>query len=194
MASSDLKKNEFWVKKMTVRFHAMNSKKDGVVSKADFEILIERIIKIGKLSDAQAERSRMLLAKLLPLFGGETLKQTLEEFYDTAAKGSEGISICPASFVTHCLCFNRVGNYPFLLGDAFFDIVDTDGDGVISYNEWAVYFECIGVDVKDIRLCFDALDTNKDGVISRSEFVDALVTFIRSTDESHPSRFLYGPV
>eukprot|EP00731_Ephydatia_muelleri_P035098 Em0097g3a len=144
-------------------------------SKADFEILIERIIKIGKLSDAQAERSRMLLAKLLPLFGGETLKQTLEEFYDTAAKGSEG-------------------NYPFLLGDAFFDIVDTDGDGVISYDEWAVYFESIGVDVKDIRLCFDALDTNKDGVMSRSEFVDALVTFIRSTDESHPSRFLYGPV
>ena len=72
---------------MTVRFHAMNSKKDGVVSKADFEILIERIIKIGKLNDAQAERSRMLLAKLLPLFGGETLKQTLEQFYDTAAKG-----------------------------------------------------------------------------------------------------------
>ena len=80
------------------------------------------------------------------------------------------------------------------MGDAFFDIVDTDGDGVISYNEWAVYFESIGIDVKDIRLCFDALDTNKDGVISRSEFVDALVTFIRSTDESHPSRFLYGPV
>eukprot|EP00731_Ephydatia_muelleri_P001082 Em0001g1082a len=160
---------------MTVRFHAMNSKKDGVLTKADFDILIERIIKIGKLNDAQAERSRKLLAKLLPLFGGETFKLTQEGFNDAAAKSSEG-------------------NYPVLLANEFFDILDTDADGIISYNEWVVYFESIGTDVQHARPCFDALDTNKDGEISRSEFVDATVNFIRSRDESHPSRFLYGPV
>eukprot|EP00731_Ephydatia_muelleri_P035101 Em0097g6a len=160
---------------MTVRFNAMNSKKDGVVSKVDLEILIERIIKFGKLNDAQAERIRKLLAKLLPLFGGETFKLTREEFYETAAASAGG-------------------NYPVLLGNAFFDILDTDADGVISYNEWAVYFESIGgIDVKDVRPCFDAVDTNKDGEISRSEFLDGMVNCCRSTDESHPSRFLYGP-
>ena len=192
--ASDLKKNEFWVKKMTVRFNAMNSKKDGVVSKVDLEILIERIIKFGKLNDAQAERIRKLLAKLLPLFGGETFKLTREEFYETAAASAGGIYIFPVSFVTHCLCLCHVGNYPVLLGNAFFDILDTDADGVISYNEWAVYFESIGgIDVKDVRPCFDAVDTNKDGEISRSEFLDGMVNCCRSTDESHPSRFLYGP-
>ena len=59
-------------------------------------------------------------------------------------------------------------------------------NGVISYDEWVFYFECIGVDVKHARPCFDALDTNKDGDLSRSEFVDATINFPRCTDESHP--------
>ena len=80
------------------------------------------------------------------------------------------------------------------MGDKFFDVIDTDGDGIITYNEWVVYIESIAADVKRARECFDSLDTNKDGVISRSEFVDATVNFIRSTDENHPSRFLYGPM
>eukprot|EP00731_Ephydatia_muelleri_P017136 Em0010g234a len=66
--------------------------------------------------------------------------------------------------------------------------------GIIPYNEWAVYFECIGIDVKHARLCFDALDTNKDGELSRSEFVDETINFHCCTDESHPSRFAYGPI
>eukprot|EP00731_Ephydatia_muelleri_P032643 Em0024g187a len=88
--ASDLTKNEFWLKKMTARFHAMNSKKDGVLTKADFDILIENIIKFGKLNDAQAERCRKQMATLLPLFGDETFKITQEGFNDAAAKSSEG--------------------------------------------------------------------------------------------------------
>ena len=80
------------------------------------------------------------------------------------------------------------------MANKIFDVIDTDGDGVISYNEWAVYFECIGIDVKYARLCFDALDTNKDGELSRSEFVDETINFHCCTDESHPSRFAYGPI
>ncbi|KAL5510689.1 hypothetical protein EMCRGX_G006281 [Ephydatia muelleri] len=171
--ASDLTKNEFWLKKMTARFHAMNSKKDGVLTKADFDILIENIIKFGKLNDAQAERCRKQMATLLPLFGDETFKITQEGFNDAAAKSSEG-------------------NYLVLLGNQNFDIIDTDADGIISYNEWVVYFESIGIDVKHARPCFDALNTNKDGKLTRSEFLDATVNFVRSTDESHPSRFLFG--
>ena len=74
----------------------------------------------------------------------------------------------------------------------FFDVIDTDSNGVISF-EWVVYFECSRVDVKHARPCFDALDTNKDGELSRSEFVDATINFHRCTDESHPSRFAYSP-
>ena len=78
------------------------------------------------------------------------------------------------------------------MGNQNFDIIDTDADGIISYNEWVVYFESIGIDVKHARPCFDALNTNKDGKLTRSEFLDATVNFVRSTDESHPSRFLFG--
>ena len=89
--ASELTKNEFWVKKMAVRFHALNSKRDGVLSKADFETLIESIIKFGKLNDAQAERIWKLLAELLTLFGDTNFKLTLGDFNEATAKNSQGI-------------------------------------------------------------------------------------------------------
>ena len=195
--ASDLTKNEFWVKKMTTRFHALDLNKDGVLTKADFDIFTERTIQIGKLSEAQAERNWKLHNEILSAYGDENLKLTLAGFIEATAKYAEGtvnFYSCRHSQLTHCFCFCHVGDYQAIVGNKFFDVIDTDGDGIISYNEWAVYFECIGVDVKHARPCFDALDTNKDGKLSRSEFVDALVNFSRSTDESHHSRFAYGPI
>eukprot|EP00731_Ephydatia_muelleri_P032648 Em0024g192a len=163
--------NSAWVKKMTARFHALDLNKDGVLTKADFDIFTERTIQIGKLSEAQAERNWKLHNEIVSVFGGENLKLTLADFIQAQAKYS-------------------TGDYPSMVANKFFDVIDTDGDGIISYTEWTVYFECIGVDVKHARPCFDALDTNKDGKLSRSEFVDATINFHRCTDESHPSRFI----
>ena len=194
--ASDLANNEFWVKKMTARFHALDLNKDGVLSKADFDIFTERIIQIGKLSEAQAERTWKLHNEIVSVFGGENLKLTLTEAIESQTKfstGTVGVIQFP-SFITYCVCLRHLGDYPSMVANKFFDVIDTDDDGIISYNEWAVYFECIGIDVKHARPCFDALNTNIDGELNRSEFVDATINFHRCTDESHPSRFVYGPI
>ena len=198
--ASELTKNEFWVKKMTVRFHAMDLNKDGVLTKADFDIFTERNTKIGKLNDAQAERNWKLHAEIMSDFGiGSEL--TLAEFIEALVTYATGIMsklqlVSSASCIYMLMSLHdiHVGDHPSIVANKLFDTIDTDGDGVISYSEWAVYFEIIGIDVKHARSCFDALDANKDGEISRSEFVDANVNFFRSTDENHPSRFAYGPI
>ena len=88
--ASDLAKNEFWVKKMTTRFHAMDLNKDEVLSKADFDIFTERTIQVGKLNEAQAERNWKLHNEILSVFGGENLKITLADFIEAQTKYSTG--------------------------------------------------------------------------------------------------------
>ena len=73
-----------------------------------------------------------------------------------------------------------------------FDIIDTDNDGVISAKEYAVFFQIVGFDQKLVPEAFQAIDTDKDGTISRKEFADAYVEYCKGTDESHPSRHMFG--
>ena len=73
-----------------------------------------------------------------------------------------------------------------------FDMIDTDNDGVISYKEYAVLFQILGIDQKFVAEAFDAIDTDKDGSISRKEYVDAYLEYTYGTDENHPSRHMYG--
>ena len=75
---------------MTTRFQALDLDKDGVLTKADFEIFTERTIQIGKLSEAQAERNWKLHNEIVSGFGGESLKLTLADFIEAQTKYTEG--------------------------------------------------------------------------------------------------------
>jgi len=48
---------------------------------------------------------------------------------------------------------------------------DSNGDGVIGYDELRELLLIIGVDPSDISLVFDQIDTNKDGQVDWDEFV-----------------------
>ena len=76
---------------------------------------------------------------------------------------------------------------------AFFDAIDTNGNGVISHKEFEVYFKCMNVPVEHAKASFDAIDTNKDGIISRDEFLDCGMEFIFSAKHSNADLF-YGPL
>ena len=92
------------------------------------------------------------------------------------------------SFFIHACVDQTTSNIP----DVLFDIIDTDNDGTISAQEYGVFFQISGLDPKLVPEAFQAIDTDKDGTISRKEFVDAYVEYYRGTDESHPSRHMFG--
>ena len=75
----------------------------------------------------------------------------------------------------------------------FFDAIDTNANGVISFEEWKVFYQCIGVDVSLAPASFAAVDQNKDSLLSRDEFWDNYREFFRGMDESHPSAYMFGP-
>ena len=78
------------------------------------------------------------------------------------------------------------------LFNAYFDAIDLDQDGEISYQELEIFFLSVGSDPADAKECFDLFDTDKDGTLSRSEYVAVGLQFIGSTDDKFPSHKLFG--
>ena len=77
---------------------------------------------------------------------------------------------------------------------SFFDIVDTNGDGIISPEEFKVYFKCMGIAEEYAKPSFDAIDTDKNGLISRDEFIAAGSEFFNGVDQSHGAALFFGPL
>ena len=86
------------------------------------------------------------------------------------------------------------GKIPTNTPNILFDIIDSDNDGSISVHENAVFFQISNLDLKYVPEAFQAIDNDKNGVISRDEFVAAYEEYSRGTDESHPSRLMFGPL
>ena len=75
-----------------------------------------------------------------------------------------------------------------------FNVVDTNGDGVISPLEFRLYFKIMGIDESSAQISFDAIDTDSDGTITRDEFVAAGMDFFTSVDETSLGTLFFGPL
>ena len=76
----------------------------------------------------------------------------------------------------------------------FFSAIDANSDGAIQKDEFELFFDIIGLDVKMAGPTFEAIDTNHDGQLSLDEFVTAGVDFFTSEDESSPHKLFWGPL
>ena len=76
----------------------------------------------------------------------------------------------------------------------WFDVVDTNGNAVISPQEFGVYFKIIGIDESSTKAPFVAIDSNQHGIISRDEFVAAGVDFFTGVDETCGGTLFWGPL
>ncbi|MGA8112304.1 MAG: EF-hand domain-containing protein [Actinocatenispora sp.] len=75
---------------------------------------------------------------------------------------------------------------------ALFMAFDTDGDGKLSREEYAMMYRDSGMSESDRRAAFDALDRAGDGYVSIDEFVRASMDYYLRPDSKHPTSSLMG--
>ena len=177
--TSELAKNEFWLKKIRNVYTVRDLNKDGYISKADFMIMIQRYKDMGCPEEHLDKLScgyNFLCATLgLP---DENAKVTLEESITnfTAPSNSPNVDQIAGLF------------------NLMFEFIDSDENGVISYKEWEDYYRVCGIDTKFAKASFDAMDTNGDGLISKEEFYAYNMEFYFSTEDTLKSSIMYGPL
>ena len=75
-----------------------------------------------------------------------------------------------------------------------FHAVNTNGDGVISVDEVAVYYMAMGLTREESKKSFDTIDADKNGEISYEGFMNAVEDFYRGTEETELSKAFFGPL
>lgn len=85
---------------------------------------------------------------------------------------------------------NVLTQVPYLL----FRIHDTNGDGVITFEEYNSFLNMIhsGLDEDTIKQLFMKIDLNGDKVINIDEFEKVVYQFFYSNDINEPGNYLFG--
>ena len=171
----------FLVRKWKTYFLVQDVNKDGYLSTADYDEIAKRFVKFGKLDEKKGKEVAKALADVIANFGLKDRddKLTLEQYLDFFVKFREN----PRSKELMNATMSKM-----------FDVVDLNGDGVISREEYRVVFQCFGVDESNAKPSFDGIDTNHDGVISKEEYLAAIIEYYFGLDETSGAVLLHGPL
>lgn len=168
-----------WTKKMQTYFTRIDFDHDGSLTRADFEGMAKRF---GEKLDA--DKAKALTGHLLAIW---------DKYLSTVGGGN---SITQEAFIGS---LQKLVDDPSMKGTLeaplplFFQVVDSNNDGLISKEEYAVFFDILGL--KDgADAAFTAIDTDKDGQLSEKEFVTAGSDFFLNKTGEHPSDIFWGPL
>ncbi len=170
-------KNEFWKKKFMKECEVRDTNKDGFLSRSDLDLVFQRYKDMGT-SEKHLAKLKGCLADISEALGiaDPSTKLTYEEVTANLAKESDKFKDLAKIFP---VCF---------------EVIDSNGNGVISFKEWCDYYKVIGIDTAHARPCFDAMDTNGDGVVSMEEFIAFNKEYFFSVEDKLKSSIMYGPL
>lgn len=169
-----------WTQKMITYFKRIDFDHDGSVTRADFEGMAARFSE--KLD---ADKGKALTAQLLTI---------CDTFLASMGGGS---AITQDAFVAS---MTKLVDDPSMKAKLegplplFFHVIDTNNDGLISKEEYGVFFDILGLEKGLSDAAFIAIDTDKDGNLSEKEFVTAGSDFFLNKGGDHPSDIFWGPL
>ncbi|GJQ81315.1 putative calcium ion binding protein [Trypoxylus dichotomus] len=174
--------SKFWRRKMRTFHGILDVNKDGVISFDDFQLLADRFVNLGHMSEDRAQEFRGLIKKIWEKQWGEigpynlvTVEQYLEDMLHVVNDKERAKKV--HSFL------------PYL-----FEALDKDKTGEITLEEYKLFFECLGLSDEDAVFTFRVIDTNADGKINKKEFLHYGKEFFLCEDEAKISKYFWGPL
>ena len=175
---SALSKSEFWKKKIRKAVVSRDANKDGLISREDFELVLERYKKVESSKEEHLENLSKCLFSLCGVTGLNDASVKLS--YDEYEK----------RWLANIVNFAESRD----LFRSMFDNLDVNGDGVVSFSEWETHYVAMGISPEHARPSFDAIDANSDGKVTKDEFVNYHYEFFFTTENKLNSAILYGPL
>jgi len=170
---------DLWKRRIRTFYNVLDFDHDNKFTEADMDAIADRYIKLGKLDEVTGKQVRRKLIGIyreyLGHLGNNPTSQA--EFVDAMyAKGPI-----------------RVGQSGVFFHGLFFDVIDINGDGVVSKDEYHLYAQIILLSPEAEAKSFDAIDTDHDGKISYDEFVAVNMEFFAGT-EGGDINLVWGPL
>lgn len=174
--------SQFWRRKMRTFHGILDVNKDGVISYDDFQLLADRFVNLGHLSEKHTKEFRKVIKNIWEAQWGEitpynlvTVEQYLDDMHHVLNDKSR---------IKKAHAF-----LPYL-----FKAVDKDSSGEISVEEFKLFFNSLGLKETDASVAFLSIDGNCDGRISIKEFVNHGRDFFLTEDEERISKYFWGPL
>ena len=174
----------YHLRKMKTRYARLDVDKDAHITLADYELMAKRMVEYGKLSKDKADMVYEKFRKMAELTG--------------CGKPGEKLAVNKAIKQVHELLLMLPDDQWKQINNSnagkLFHAVDTNSDGIILADEFAVFFMAVGLSRAESNRSFDIIDTDKNGEISYEEFMNAADDFYRGTEETELSKAFFGPL
>ncbi|MFB6247766.1 MAG: EF-hand domain-containing protein [Salinibacter sp.] len=166
-------------------FNVLDHDGDGLLEKQDFLDVADRLAKMRGYDDGSSEHSAVRQ---------EILRMWTNARVLSGAEGKTRITL--EEWLTHeqQILDSTVLVHSYVQGIArvIFDILDADGDGVISEAEYRTFFRAFRGTADEADRAFQKLDVDDAGHLTRPDFLELVAQFHLSDDPDARGNWLFG--
>ena len=175
---------DFQKTKFVKMFNTFDVDNNGYVEQADYERIVEKLALSLKI-DVGSAQYQGLRAKYMDNWEQTA---TMDKDGDGKVDVDEWLADCEATVGSP----EQYNELIVAVANQVFDLLDLDGDGEVSSDEYATWLCAHGGSRAAAAEAFTKLDLNGDGHISREEMKILLNDFYFSDDPEAPGTWLFG--
>ncbi len=177
---------ELQKRKLTKLFSMYDSDYTGVLVKADFELMFNKLSTLRNWSQ-RSRRYLVLQDKLMRKWQG--LEKKADTAHDNKVSIAEWLAYYDEVLADTKACFEEIAS----LMDIIFDVFDQDEDGKVNQAEWGQLLAAFNESPVYASLVFPGLDVNGDGWLTKAEMLQLFQDFCYSDDPANPANRMFGP-
>ncbi|HXE71265.1 MAG TPA: EF-hand domain-containing protein [Candidatus Nitrosotenuis sp.] len=179
-------------RKLSRKFALLDTDHDGRLRQGDLQRVQAYLASMRSLDAGSPEGTR-----LVELFSSywKALERSCDRDWDGTVTLEEWLHYHDLALWREAEALATSSHYHGTLEGAagfLFELLDADGDGRITRQEYRQFLSACGLDAHEAAECFMRLDLDGDGYLSRDEMLTLVDEFYFSQNEDAPGNWLFG--